>query len=178
MDSLFIAFPLPKTIISQLERLCFGLPNVQWIDPNDFFINVISLGQVEGTMQLDILEILSKMHNHPIFISLKNVSYSHTKTHGTIKVGLSPSQELDKLIKIISYQLTPFLPHFKPVQPHVLLGRFLKIDEKRLFDYLDTHFLFESKPFLVNSIMLMKTRGTQNHRIFCEELACYKLHAS
>lgn len=177
MNSLFIAFPLPKLINSQLERLCFGLPNVQWIEHGYFLLNFLSIGSVENTKQLDIQEILLKIQIAPFYLSLKNLGCFHTKkTHGIIWAGVSPSESLTALIKIITTQLNEILPHFKSIPPHVPLGRFSKLDEKRLFDYLKINYLFESQPFLIDSITFMKSRTTQDNRTFYQELSHFRLN--
>lgn len=176
MDSLFIAFPLSKLIKNQLERLCFGLPNVHWTEHSHFHLNFFSIGPVNGTTLLDIQEALSKIHIAPFSLSLQSVScFRPKKAKGIIWAGVSPSEELAALIKNITIQLNPILPHFKTMIPHVTLGRFGNLDEKRLFDYLDSHSSFTTPLFTNDSFVLMKSQNTIDDRTLYQELARFKL---
>jgi RNA 2',3'-cyclic 3'-phosphodiesterase len=177
MDSLFIAFPLSKAIKSQLERLCFGLPHVQWTEHAHFYLNFFPIGQVDGAVQLDIQEILSDIHFTPFSLALKGLGCFRAKkaTSGVIWAGVSASDELAELIKHVTAQLAPVLPNFKITVPHVILGRFAHVDEKRLFDYFESNALFETQPFFNDSFALINSHTTSDNRILFHELASFKL---
>lgn len=176
MDSLFIAFPLPKSIKNQLERLCFGLPHVHWTEHGHFYLNILSLGQVDGTVQLDIKEILYKIHIAPFPLSLESLGcFRAKKINGMLWAGVAYSEELAALIKDLTTQITPILPHFKTVIPHIPLGRFVNLDEKKLLDYLDINSSFQTESFINDSLILMKSRNTPDHRILYEELISFEL---
>lgn len=176
MDSLFIAFPLSKNIKSQLERLCFGLPHVHWTEHGHFYLNILSIGQVDGAKQLDIQEMISKIHIAPFPLSLQSLGcFRAKKANGILWAGVSHSDELAALIKELTTQLHTILPNFKTVVPHVPLGKFVNLDEKKLLDYLDINSYFETESFLNDSLILIKSRTTPDHRTLYQELVSFEL---
>lgn len=177
MNSLFIALPLPKLIKSRLEHLCFGLPNVPWTEHSHFHLNILSLGQADGTLQLDIQEALAKIQVAPFNLSLQGVGCFRAKNKkGMIWAGVSPSKELTVLIKTITGKLNLIIPKLdKSFIPHVTLGRFGNMDEKRLFDYLDSNSSFITDSFPADCIALMKSQNTLDDRTLYQELVRFKL---
>lgn len=180
MNTLFIALPLNKLINNQLERLCFGLPHVHWTEHHHFHLTLLYIGSVDGSLQLDIQEALSKIRMAPFPLSLKGVGYFPSKKSlGSIWAGASSSAELTLLNKIIYNQLKLILPTSdqKPFLPHVSLGRFNTIDKRRLLDYLDSQSSFTTPSFIIDSFVLMKSQQTASETTLCEELKRFPLEA-
>lgn len=177
MNSLFIALPLPKLIKSRLEHLCFGLPHVNWTEHSHFHLNILSLGQADGTLQLDIQDALAKIQVAPFNLSLQGVGCFRAKNKkGMIWAGVSPSEELTGLIKTISIKLNTIIPNLdKSFTPHITLGRYGNLDEKRLFDYLDSNSSFTIDSFPADCFVLIKSQNTFDERTLYQELARFKL---
>ena len=177
MHSIFIAFPLPKTVKDQLARLCFGLPQVHWTEHNDFHLTIHFVGPVNALTRLDIQDALNQIRFPPFRISLEGVGYFDNKSNGVVWAGVSPSKELDAIKKIIVTQLKKILTVVdkKPFVPHITLGRFKTIDKRRLADYLDSHSLFATVPFGNDFLVLMESQKTAAESTIYQELARFKL---
>jgi 2'-5' RNA ligase len=163
MNYLFIAFPLDKIIGNQLERLCYGLPYVSWIEHNNFYLILANLGPADGALQLDIQEALAKIRFPPFNLYLNGVNYFiQNKTNGIIYSCVAPSEELSLFYKLLNKELLEILPKLdlKTIPPYVPLGRCEKIDERRLLDYLDANSYFTSQAFKNNSFLLLKNQHT------------------
>jgi RNA 2',3'-cyclic 3'-phosphodiesterase len=178
MNTLFIALPLNLLIKSQLERLCFGLPQVHWTEHRHFHLTILYLGQVDGALQLDIQEALSKIQIAPFHLSLTGVGYFPAKkSHGVIWSGVAFSDELIHLKKMIDDKLKEisWKNNHQPFVPHITLGRFNKIDQRRLMDYLEAQSAFITPTFLNDSFVLMKSQQTISNTTIYEEIARFPL---
>lgn len=178
MNTLFIAIPLSKVIKSQLARLCYGLPNVHWVEPHDFYITVVQLGPIDGTLQLDIQDVLAKLRIPPFDLHLDGVGiFPQKKAKSVIWAGVSHAEQLSLFVKTIVSGLIEIVPKIeqRKIAPHVVLGDYDTVDKKRLADYLDSGAAFITNPFTNDYFVLLRSQKTASETIIYQELAKYKM---
>lgn len=177
--TLFIAFILPKSIQQQLQRLCFGLPDVSWTEEHDFFLTVLPIGPNVNSLDLDVHEKLAKVSISPFSISLHGINCFKSKSDYSILFAeVKESSEMNSLRKLIGDELkdVPLEKGGEMLSPHVTLGRFLnrKIDPRRLGEYLENHAGFVSSVFVVDHVALIECRVSKDGTYIYEEIARYK----
>ncbi|WP_039356348.1 hypothetical protein [Candidatus Protochlamydia amoebophila] len=59
MNSYILAINIPSSIQRQLAQICYGIPNVNWLDSNEFYLQLRSFGQ----LSLEKLEEIQKCLN-------------------------------------------------------------------------------------------------------------------
>lgn len=178
MNTLSIAIPLSKAIKSQLSRLCFGLPQMQWVGPHDFYITIVQLGQIDGTLQLDIQDVLAKLRFPPFNLHLEGAGISsQKKVNSVIWAGVSCAEQLSLFAKTIVSSLNKIVPKMeqRKIAPHVVLGEFDTVDRKRLADYLDSGSAFKTAPFTIEYFVLLRSQKTASDTTIYQELAKYKI---
>lgn len=176
MNLLFIALALPPQIHEQLSRLCFGIPNVAWEDPYNFYLTILPVGHLDGATILDVQEKLAEITFAPFSLCLNGVGCFHSRgSKGVLWAGLEDSGELQKLKKIIYFSLREFIPNNEPFEPRVTLGRYDKVDARRLGDYLDMQTGFETPPFTVDSFLLVESHKTASNNTIYDELRRYPM---
>lgn len=175
MSTIALVIPIPQNILSQIQRLCYGLPSAQWENPENFHLSLFSLTDSNGNTLLDVIEKIADFRFPPFEITLKDVSYypnSHAK--GLISLGIAPSLELNKLIKTLSQTLKE-IPQTKFLQspPQIVLAHYEIGDPLKLGDYLNSFHNYTSPPFLVDTLCIMKSHKTnKNRQIYFEEARC------
>lgn len=166
MHTYLIAIPLPKKIVEQLKRLCFGLPNVLWTE--EFHLTLLNLGQIDASLCLDVQEKLVDFHFTPFNLTLQGVNVSHSKgSRGSIWAGTEHSENLFKLKKSLNNLLKEILlsKSTTPFSPHINLGRYEKIDPRRLGEYLEIQNAFVSPAFAVDTLILLECHTTQSQTV-------------
>lgn len=173
MNSLFIALPLNPSIKTQIQRLCCGIPNVHWTEHSHFHLTLLYIGPVDGALQLDIQEALAKIRFAPFPLTLQGVGYFPSKKNkGAIWAGVAPSQELTSFQKLIDHRLKEILPKQdrQLFIPHITLGRFENVDQRRLSDYLESNSFFITSSFINEAFVLMKSQNTPSEKTIYQEL--------
>jgi 2'-5' RNA ligase len=171
MGPLFVAIPIPSIIRAQLQRLCFGLPSVKWIDEESLHLTLLYIGLVEGTLFLDIREKLSEITFPSFSISLDGVDCYHKRSRGEVWVGVHTSGPLQQLHNKLSRLLKefPIAQEAHPFSPHIILGHYEKISDHRLGAYLEANAAFMTAPFSVESFALLSSEKTERHVHYVEQ---------
>lgn len=171
MDNFFIAIPLPDFIKSQLSRICVGIPNAQWVEQENFIISLRHLGKITEMDSWDIKESLAQINHESFTLSLKEVGYFHSKSSGTVWIGVEQSPCLIHLKKSIDSLLRKFKLEAEDrlFTPHVVLAKYEKVAPHKLIPFLEANLGFSTLPFKVDSFSLMTSRATLKRIIFTEE---------
>jgi RNA 2',3'-cyclic 3'-phosphodiesterase len=172
MRPLSIAIPLPPNIKTQLQRLCFGLPSIQWVGEENFYLILNCLGSVDGALYLDIKEKLAEVHHPSFLLSIEGIGCSQAKgSRGVIWAGVSSSESLKSLKKTVDAILKtlPMTLQSRQFSPHVILARYEKINVQRLGAYLEAHAAFTSPQFAVEAFVIISRQITQKHTFYIEE---------
>jgi 2'-5' RNA ligase len=175
-SSFLIAYPLPLHIKPSIQKLCFGLPFVQWKEEESFIVTFYPLGILNDQTLQEVQESLSSLFFHPFSITLKGIGHSIGKNgSGHLWIKTEESQEWNRLKKEIDsllrkIKITPSSGFLS--SPHLLLGSFDKINLERLSDYLFEHFTLQFPPILIHSLHLMEIH-TSSKKTFFTDRDCY-----
>jgi RNA 2',3'-cyclic 3'-phosphodiesterase len=168
MSHYLIAIPLPKTFYSSLRRLSFGLPNVDWIEPENNCIQLRFLGQLDGVVIKEVTEQLKELVFSPFYIQFNEIKVLSEKNRGVLTLSLHSNLALQQLLSSIERNLKSLSVENNPrsFHPHLVLGYFEKLKDNKLAEYLHLY----SNPLLpsceVRKIVLMSFHRTQKQLFF------------
>lgn len=175
MDSYLLAIPLPTKIRTRLASLCYGLPQMRWIDEENFHLTLRYFGPLSD-QQLDIIqERLQTLFFTPFSFNLQGIEPFQSKNHrGALRVGISHDTDLFTLKKKIDGHLQNLsLPSEEHAfHPHVTLGHYERLNGERLGDYLSACADYQSESIEVTECLLLRTHSTPK-RIFYQTLEHY-----
>lgn len=166
--NIFLSADLPHSIQARLASLCYGLPQVQWLEEGDFHLNLRSLGKLSPNELDEIRTRLKHLFFHPIPMILEGIGHHHQRSNrGVIWAGIKISPELEKLKKEISTLLKDLsLPSEPSSQSRIPLGYYEKLNPDKLNEYLMDRALFQSSLFEIQSCSLLLVRATPKRIVF------------
>lgn len=164
----FIAIPFPKHVQSRLASLCYGLPQVRWVEEENFHLTLRHFGPLSDTCLANIQEHLATLFFSPFSLVLQGVDHFHSKgKRGVIWIGVKESSALHSLKKEINRQLRDLaLPPDEHFHSHVTLGYYERLNPQRLGDYLLSLADYQSEPIEVTSCLLMRSQQTPQRVIY------------
>ena len=175
MDPLIIGISIPLEIRKRLSQICYGLPNVEWVEEENFLLSICHIGKVEEQLKLDILENLAEIH-FPIFpINLFGIECSKSKGLIWLNVEISDliaqfGKEIERVLRSNKVEKKSQNYFF----PHVILGRFRSISYERLCEYLESNGLVSVPSIKVMFFSLYECH-TSKKRSFYTEISRYPL---
>jgi RNA 2',3'-cyclic 3'-phosphodiesterase len=181
MHPYFLAIPLPAATRSRLAAFCYGLPQVRWVEEENFHLTLRYFGPLTDTMLGNIQDHLEYLFFHSFPLVLQGVGHFHAKgNRGIIWIGIADNPHLAPLRKEIDRQLRDLKlpPEEHPFHPHITLGYYDRLNPKRLGDYLTAHADYQSWPIEVSSCVLMRSLQTPKHTIYetIDEYGASQLH--
>jgi 2'-5' RNA ligase len=165
----FLALPLPSETRSRLASFCYGLPQVRWVEEENFHLTLRHFGPLAELAVSSIHEHLLNLFFPPIPLVLQGFSHFHAKgNRGTIWVGVADNPQLTSLKKEIDRHLRELhLPKDEhPFHPHITLGHYDRLNPQRFGDYLTEHADYQSLPLEINRCLLMRSMQTPKHIIY------------
>lgn len=166
MNSHFLALPLPLSIRSRLASFCYGVPHVQWVEEENFHLVLRHFGPLSDHDAALIEERLETLFFVKFSLVLKGIGNFHSKgNRGTIWVGVEQTAELSALKKEVDLHLRelPLRAEERSFHPHITLGRYDRLSQQKLGDYLIAHADFQSEPFEVDCCQLLTSHHTPKH---------------
>ncbi|MBI5136159.1 MAG: RNA 2',3'-cyclic phosphodiesterase [Nitrospirae bacterium] len=179
MHRLFVAIDFPKTARERLSMLCHGLPDARWIDPAQMHLTVRFIGEVEGSVMLDVREALATVVMTPFELMLMGVG--HFPPRGkptTLWTGADGGDALHTLFARVSRALegAGIAPEGRKYMPHVTLARLSGTPPTRVAGYMQHHAAFTVPPFPVTAFHLYESTLTAKGALH-RKAASYPLHA-
>lgn len=170
MGPLLVALTIPTSIKSQLQRICFGLPSIIWIEKEYFYLVLFPIGPNKNDLLFDVKEQLKDLSIPQLSLVLSGIGCSSKKQQGEIWATVQPSESLLKLQTAIKKKVhdlplekSTFLP------AHVPLGHFEKIPDHKLASYLEANTYFTSEPFPAGSLVILSREKTASRSYFIEQ---------
>ncbi|EJF97255.1 RNA 2',3'-cyclic phosphodiesterase [Bartonella taylorii] len=157
MDRLFSALQIPQQTTEALVSLQNGLPNAQWINPQNFHITLSFFGEIESSLADEIMRAFDKIKLPPFMLQTRGfeVFGSENAPHSlVVRIELCETLSLlhEKMQCIrSSVHLTP---DEKPFTPHITIARLLDIKPDDLPSYLSSRGDFLFPPFKVDHFVL------------------------
>jgi 2'-5' RNA ligase len=172
MTQLIIAIPLPSEVKTSIGLLCYGLPSIEWVEKDNFHIQLLRLDNEDGNRLLDIQDALKDIY-FPVFeIQLSGIGNIHRKhSGGSLWISITPSDPLEKLCRKIKRTIKPLLSknEMPAANPKVTLAQYSTLSPQKLGAYLETNGLFSLPPFLVDSFCLLSMHRNLKNIIYIEE---------
>lgn len=174
---LFVALSLPDEIRERLAMMASGLPSARWVKPENYHITLRFIGEVDNHVARDIDDALSGVHVPEFEVSLVGIGqFGEGKKLRSLWTGVESGEPLQRLqTKVESAVVRAGLqPEGRKFKPHVTLARFKESPGPKLGQYLHSHGLFRSPPFMVREFVLYSSFLAREGAIYRPE-AVYEL---
>jgi 2'-5' RNA ligase len=177
MIRLFVAIDLPPDVKEHLAAICYGLAGARWIDLDQLHLTLRFIGEVDGSLYLDIKEILSTVKTKPFSLQLKGVGhFPPRKEPRVIWVGVEKNEALPRLRAKIETTLVKegLPPEGRKYSPHITIARLKNTATVKVGNFMAANSLFASEPFPVEKFYLYSSKLTPKGAIHIIE-ASYPL---
>ncbi|GAA5104585.1 RNA 2',3'-cyclic phosphodiesterase [Bartonella jaculi] len=166
MQRLFSALQIPQETTSALISLQNGLPNAQWINPQNFHITLSFFGEVEDGVADEIIRSLDTIKLPPFALKTNGfkVFGSEDAPHSLV-VRIEPCETLNLLheqMQNIRNRLK-LTPDEKQFTPHITLARLLDIRPQDLPPYLSHRSDFSFPPFEIDRFVLLLSPSPESN---------------
>lgn len=176
MISYLIGCTLPLPLKHQLASFCHGLPFVEWVEEENFHLDLRYLGPLNEQVLLDVREALSQLDFSPFSIQLQGIHDHQSKRgSGVLTIDVQPQTSLLLLKKKIDQAMKNLAvaPQEKGFKASINLGKHdHSLASQKLAEYLSLHSMYRSEPLTVASFVLFQIHPTSK-RILYEQLEEY-----
>jgi 2'-5' RNA ligase len=171
MIRLFVALPLPSTVVQSLLALQSGVPGARWSTREQLHLTLRFIGDVDERDANSVDEALACISAPRFALELKGVGSFGGKNPRALLAGVAPNDALIHLQRKIesAVQRLGFPAEERKYTPHVTLARLRAAPAGRVMDYLADHALYASGPFEVREFALFSSRLTPNGSIYVAE---------
>lgn len=122
---LFIGIPIPKELAEILSLIKYNVHgNINWVPQKNFHITLKFLGEITEKKVEKIILMLKEIKFNKFFI--ENGTYGFFPNKKYVKVfwmGVTPSESVFELHKLIEIRLSKFFKMEQDYIPHITLGR-------------------------------------------------------
>lgn len=163
MHRLFVAIDFPQPARERLSMLCHGLPDCRWVEPAQMHLTVRFIGEVEGSVMLDVREALGTVVSPAFELMLMGVGVFPPRGKPTVLwTGADGGEDLQRLFRRVTRALEPagIAPEGRKYMPHVTLARLKGTPEKRVAGYMQHNAAFTVPPFPVTEFHLFESTLT------------------
>ncbi|WP_208441262.1 RNA 2',3'-cyclic phosphodiesterase [Bartonella raoultii] len=158
MSRLFSAIQIPQQTTQKLISLQNGLPNAQWINPQNFHVTLSFFGEVESVVEDELIRAFDTIKLSPFALQIKGFDvFGPENAPHSLVVRIVPCKTLNLLHEKMqsirnSLSLTPDKKQFIP---HITIARLLDIKPEDLPSYLSSRGDFSFPPFEVDRFVLL-----------------------
>lgn len=162
MPRLFTGIEIPSQIAQGLSMLRGGLPGARWIDPENYHITLRFIGDVDGAMGRDVMQMLGSVRRAPFDIVLDRLDQFGGRKPRAVFAGATPIPALIELQaeheRILQRLGLP--PESRKYSPHVTLARLRETSAHQVADYLSSRAPLRSPPFPVSRFVLFSSKAS------------------
>jgi 2'-5' RNA ligase len=162
MPRLFTGIEIPAAIAQGLSTLRGGVPGARWIDPQNYHITLRFIGDVDGAVARDVMQILGGVRRAPFEVVLDRLDQFGGKKPRAVFAGASPNPALielqaehERLLQRIGLP-----PEQRKYSPHVTLARLRDTSAHQVADYLSSRSPFRAPPFPVTRFVLFSSKAS------------------
>jgi 2'-5' RNA ligase len=162
MPRLFTGIEIPEHIAQGLSLLRGGLPGARWIDPENYHMTLRFIGDVDGDVGRDVMQILGSVRRSAFEITLNRLDQFGGRKPRAVFAGATPSPQLielqaehERLLQRIGLP-----PESRKFAPHVTLARLRESSAHQVANYLSSRVPFRSPPFPVAHFVLFSSRAS------------------
>ncbi|MEX0922298.1 MAG: RNA 2',3'-cyclic phosphodiesterase [Rhodovibrionaceae bacterium] len=174
---LFVALSLPEEIRERLAMMASGLPAARWVKPENYHITLRFVGEVDNGLASDIDDALSGVHMPEFELSLAGIGqFGEGRKLRSVWAGVEGGEPLIRLQTKVENAVARagVAPEGRKFKPHVTLARFKDSPGAKFGEYLHSHGLFRSQPFMVRDFVLYSSFLAREGAIYRPE-AVYEL---
>lgn len=162
MPRLFTGIEIPPGIAQDLSLLRGGIPGARWIDPENYHLTLRFIGDVDGSVGRDVMQMLGEVRGHPFEIVLDRLDQFGGKKPRAVFAAARQSPALtdlqadhERLLQRIGLP-----PESRKFTPHVTLARLRDSKTFEVADYLASRGPYRSPPFPVSRFVLFSSRAS------------------
>lgn len=162
MPRLFTGIEIPEHIAQGLSMLRGGLPGARWIDPENYHMTLRFIGDVDGDVARDIMQMLGAVRRPPFDLILDGLDQFGGRRPRAVFAGASNNPALHELQAEHErlLQRIGLPPESRKFSPHVTLARLRVSSAHQVADYLSSRAPFRSPPFPVTRFVLFSSRAS------------------
>ena len=179
MPRLFTGIEIPEQIAQGLSTLRGGLPGARWIDPENYHMTLRFIGDVEGHVGREVMQILAGVRRATFELVLDRLDQFGGRKPRAVFAGANPNPPLlelqaehERLLQRIGLP-----PEQRKYAPHVTLARLRDSSAHQVAEYLSSRAPFRSPPFPVHRFVLFSSRASTGGGPYVVE-AAYPLDGS
>lgn len=158
MSRLFSALQIPQQTTQQLVSLQNGLPNAQWINPQNFHITLSFFGDVESVIADELIRAFDTIKLPPFVLQIKDFDvFGPENAPHSLVIRIKPCETLNLLhekMQAIRNNLN-LVPDEKQFIPHITVARLRYVKSEDLSSYLSSRNDFSFSPFEVDHFVLL-----------------------
>ena len=167
---LFVAVTLPDHILAALERIQQGVPDAQWVPPENMHLTLRYLGEVNGADFQDLLPALADAAMPPFEFEVAGVGhFERRQVPAVLWAGIRPSPDLKRLQAEVERAVRScgFPPEPRKFAPHITLARLGDTYPLRVRNFLQHYSLFAPGAVRVEGFTLFSShlgKGDPHYR--------------
>ncbi len=162
MPRLFTGIEIPSQIAQGLSLLRGGIPGARWIDPENYHLTLRFIGDVDGGVARDVMQMLDDVRGRPFEIVFDRLDQFGGKKPRAVFAGARQTPELielqadqERLLQRIGLP-----PEQRKFTPHVTLARLRDSKTFEVADYLASRGPFRTPAFPVSRFVLFSSRAS------------------
>jgi 2'-5' RNA ligase len=162
LPRLFTGIEIPAQIAQGLSMLRGGLPGARWIDPENYHLTLRFIGDVDGDIGREVMQILGGVRRAAFEIVLDRLDQFGGKKPRAVFAGANPNPLLLELQaeheRLLQRMGLP--PEQRKYAPHVTLARLRDSSAHQVAEYLASRAPFRTPPFPVRRFVLFSSRAS------------------
>ena len=161
MTRLFIGIDPPQSHRLQIESICFGLPGVRWVPPEQIHLTLRFIGEVDGSIFRQIIDELAEIKTEPLTLKIKGIGhFPPRRSPRVIWLGLEQNDELVQLRNRIEKSLVQIglKPEGRKFAAHITIARLKNPPINKIKDFLAANYHYELPPFTVKEFNLFSSK--------------------
>ncbi len=163
MMRLFTGVELPQDVALDLKIMQGGVSGARWIDAQSIHITLRFMGDIDGSVGREVAYALDRLDMKPFALTLRGIGvFGGNKPHAII-ANVEENLELRRL-QLAQERLCQSLgldPEPRKFIPHVTLARLRDVDSNDLRNFVESHALYRSRSFTVQSFNLYSSRPSR-----------------
>lgn len=162
MPRLFTGIEVPPEIAQSLALLRGGMPGARWIDPDNYHMTLRFIGDVDGHIGRDVMQILGAVRRPAFDLWLDRLDQFGGRKPRAVFVAASPNPALmelqaehERLLQRIGLP-----PEQRKFAPHVTLARLRETTAHQVAEYLSSRGRIRLPAFRVSRFVLFSSKAS------------------
>ena len=161
MARMFIGIDIPIKNKKEILLYCHGPRNIQWVDYQNFHLNLCFLGEIDRRSQNVLESSLDEMYLNQFHLNPEGIgSFDKSQREKIIWIGIKLSPELIELQRSIDKNLSilGISRDKRKFIPHITIGKMKNAKKEDLNQYLQQEMDYPLSDFQVTSFSLFSSK--------------------